>query len=113
MAVYEGDENIIMNLTADPNNVKWTFKSTSDEMDTFTISNFGGYRDPSLTGLLYLNQSGLVILKATTTDYGNPTSTSGLYIAQCPNNIRTGVKLLVVREYNNQLMPHQFKPCVI
>ena len=102
MVVYEGDENIIMSLTADPNNVKWTIKSTSAELDTFTISNYGGYRDPTLTGLFYLNQSGLVILNATTTPNGEgPFSTSGLYIAQCENNVnRTGVKLLVVRKYD-------------
>ena|SRR6218665_3620866 len=100
MAVYEGDDNIIMSLTDDPNNVQWTMKPSSDELDTFTISNYGGYRDPTLTGLFYPNQSGLVILNATTVPNGEgPISTSGLYIAQCDNDgMRTGAKLIVVRK---------------
>lgn len=100
MAVYEGDQNTMMNVTADPNNVKWTSIPSSDEFGSYQISDFGGYRDPSLVGLYSLNQSGLVILDATTTPNGGPISTAGLYIAQCQNNDnRTGAKLLVVREF--------------
>ena len=89
-----------MNLTPDSNNVRWTIIPTSDEFGSYPISDYGGYRDPSLTGLFYLNESGLVILNATTAPNGEgPISTSGLYIAQCENNDnKTGAKLLVVRE---------------
>ena len=103
LAVYEGDLNIILSLTADPNNARWTVVPTSDEFGSYQISDYGGYRDPSLTGLFYPNQSGLVILNATTAPNGeNPISTAGLYIAQCSNGgNRTGSKLLVIREYFN------------
>ena len=90
----------MMNVTADPNNVKWTSIPSSDEFGSYQISDFGGYRDLSLAGLYSLNQSGLVILDATTTPNGGPISTAGLYIAQCQNNDnRTGAKVLVVREF--------------
>src|SRR5688572_30224927 len=97
IAVYEGYENTIINQTANPNNARWSIIPTSVEFGYYTISAFGGYRDPSLTGLYYINQSGLVILDATTN--GQPISTSGLYIAECANNEnRTGAKLVVVRK---------------
>jgi len=73
-------------------------KSTSNELDTYTISNFGGYKDPTLTGLYDVNQTGLIIKNATTN--GNPIATAGLYIGQCANNPnRTGAKLLIVRKF--------------
>lgn len=106
MTVYEGEENTLISLRAGTINTRWTIKPTSDELGTCTISDYGGCRDSTLTGLFYLNQSGLVIRNATTTDFGNPNSTPGLYIARCPNNTRTGVKILVVREYKYQLMLH-------
>ena len=88
-----------MNLAADSNNVSWTVIPTSDEFGSYQISDYGGQTDPSLTGLFYLNQSGLIIINATTTEYGGPISTSGLYISQSENSgDRTGAKLLVVRE---------------
>ena len=97
IAVYENQVNTIFNLSTDPNNVKWTVKPTSDELDTFTISNFGGYRDPTLTALYDVNQTGLIVKDATTN--GNPIATAGLYIGQCANNPnKTGAKLLVVRK---------------
>lgn len=94
---------MIMDLSADPNTVRWMIIPTSDEFSSYIISNYGGYREPTLTGLFYTNQSGLVILNSTTTpDSEDPISTSGLYIADCENNSnRTGAKLLVVREYFN------------
>ena len=103
MAAYEGDENILMNLAADPNNARWTIIPTSDEFGSYTVSDYGGYRDPYLTGLFNLNQMGLVILNATTAPNGEgPISTSGLYFARCHNNPnRTGAKLVVVRECLN------------
>ena len=92
-----------MNLTADPNNTSWTIIPSSDEFGSYHISDYGGYRDPSLTGLFYLNESGLVIINPTTTPNGEgPISTSGLYIADRETNgNRTGAKLLVVRECFN------------
>jgi len=103
LAVYEGDRNTIMNLTADPFIVRWTAIPTSDEFGSYQISDYGGYRDPSLTELFSLNKSGLVILDAITVPNGEgPISSSGLYLAQCENNEdRTGAKLLVVRECFN------------
>ena len=100
IAVYEGYLNVIMNLTAEPNNVQWTVIPTSDEFGAYQITQYGGYRDPSLIGLFYPNQSGLVILNATTTPNGeDPISTAGLYLADCSNDgNRTAAKLLVVRE---------------
>ena len=87
-----------MNLSTDPNNVKWTVRSTQDELSTYTISNFNGYRNPALTGLYDVNQTGLIIKDATTN--GNPISTAGLYIGQCVNNTnKTGAKLLVIRKF--------------
>ena len=78
--------------------MKWTVKPTSDEISTYTISYLGGYKDPTLTGLYDVNQTGLIIKDATTN--GTPISTAGLYIGQCANNPdRTGAKLLVVREF--------------
>ncbi len=102
IAVYEGDLNIIMTLRADTNDAMWTVNPTSHEPDSYPIWGYGGQRDPSLTGLFYPNQSGLVILNATTAPNGEgPISTAGLYIAQCSNDgKRTGAKLLVVREFN-------------
>jgi len=98
-AVYEGDENTVMGLTADPNNVKWTIIPSSDEFGSYTISDYDGYRDLSLVGLFYPDQNGLLILNAATAPNGEgPISTSGLYIAQCSNDgNRTAAKLLVVR----------------
>ena len=98
IAVYEGDENIIMHLTGGPTGVRWYINPTTEELEIYTVSNYNGYMDPSLTGLFYSNKSGLVILNATSN--GNPISTSGLYIAQCSNDgVKTGAKLLVVREF--------------
>ena len=78
--------------------MKWTVRSTSNELDTYTFSDFGGYRDPTFSGLYDFNQTGLIIKDATTN--GNPIATAGLYIGQCANNPdRTGAKLLVVREF--------------
>ena len=95
-----------MNLSTDANNVKWTVKPTSNELDTLTISNFGGYRDSTLSGLYDVNQTGLIIKDATTTEDGNPISSAGLYIGQCANNPnKTGAKLLVVRKFILPLSP--------
>ena|SRR6218665_388765 len=101
LAVYEGDENEIMNLRADPNRVKWTIIPTSDEFDSYPITQYGGYKDPSLAGLFYPNQSGLFILNSTTRPNGQDLiSTAGLYIADCEyDGNRTGAKLVVVRKY--------------
>ena len=91
-----------MNQTANPNNAKWSIIPTSDEFGSYVIWEYGVYGDPPLTGLYYINQSGLVILDATTTPNGQPISSAGLYIAQCANNEnRTGAKLVVVRKYFN------------
>ena len=92
-----------MHLTA--TKLNWTIIPTNDQFGSYPISNYSGYRDPSLTGLFYLNQSGLVILNATTSpnDEG-PISTSGLYIADCGNiDSRTGSKFLVVRKCLNKV----------
>jgi len=98
VAVYEGQQNTIMNLYINPQNVSWKVKSTSDELEIYNIINYGGYRDPTLTGLYDVNQTGLIIKNATKN--GNPISTAGLYIGQCANNPnRTGAKLVVVRKY--------------
>ena len=67
IAVYEGYENTMMNQTADPNNAKWSIIPTSDEFGYYVIWEYGVYGDPPLNGLYYINQSGLVILDATTT----------------------------------------------
>src|SRR6218665_1428352 len=101
LAVYEGVENKIMDLRADPNRVKWTIISTSDEFDSYQITQYGGYKDPSLDDLFYPNQSGLFILNSTTTpNRQGPISTAGLYIADCEyDGNRTGAKLVVVRKY--------------
>ena len=70
---------------------------TSDELGSYTIINFGGFKDPTLTGLYDVNQTGLIIKDATTN--GNPITTAGMYIGQCANNPnRIGAKLLVVRK---------------
>src|SRR6218665_2277174 len=87
-----------MNLYININNVKWTVKPTSDELETYTIINYGGSSDPTLTGLYDVYHGGLIIKDATTN--GFPISTAGLYIGQCANNPnRTGAKLLVVRKF--------------
>ena len=87
-----------MNLYINPQNVSWKVKPTSDELSTYTIINYGVSGDPSVNGLYYVNQTGLVIKDASTN--GNPISTAGLYYAQCTNNPdRIGVKLLVVRKF--------------
>ena len=89
----------MLSLSGGPTGVSWKIKPTTEELDTYTISNYNGYMDPSLTGLFYPNKSGLVVLNATSN--GNPISTSGLYIAQCSSDgVRAGAKLLVVREFN-------------
>jgi len=90
-----------MDLYINPQNVSWKVKSTSDELSTYNIINYGGSRDPSLAGLYDVNQTGLIIKDATTTDgNGNPIATAGLYYAQCTNNPdRIGAKLLVVRKF--------------
>jgi len=98
IAVREGLPNTLMNLYINTNNVKWTVKPTSDELGTYTIINYGGAMDPTLTGLYDVNQTGLIIKDATTNGY--PISTAGLYIGQCVNNPnKTGVKLIVVRKF--------------
>ena len=88
-----------MNLYINPQNVSWKFKSTSNELDTYTIISPGGNNE--YPELYNVTQTGLVIKNATTTDgNGNPISTAGLYYAQCTNNPnRTGAKLLVVRKF--------------
>ena len=104
IAVYENQLNTIFNLSTGPNNVKWTVKPTSDELNTYTISDFGGSRNPAFTGLYDVNKAGLIIKNATTN--GNPISTAGLYIGQCANNPnRTGAKLLVIRKFSLALYP--------
>src|SRR6218665_1647905 len=98
MAVSEGQQNAIMSLLSNPRDISLKVKSTSDELDTYTIVNYGGDRDPSLTGLYDVNQTGLIIKDATTN--GNPIATAGLYIGQCINNVnKAGAKLLVVRKF--------------
>src|SRR6218665_2207562 len=100
IAVREGQTNIIINLYIDPQNVTWKVIPTSDELSSYTIITYGGSRDPTLTGLYDVNQTGLIIKEATTVEYENPISTAGLYIGQCANNPnRTGAKLLVVRKF--------------
>src|SRR6218665_34927 len=91
----------MLNLTANTRNVRWTVIPTSDEFGSYTIQDYGGNRDPSLAGLFITNNSGLVILDATTIpDGADPISTSGLYLADCENDgNRKGAKLVVVREY--------------
>ena len=88
-----------MNLPVDPNITWWAIIPTSNESKMIEISYYGGWRNPTLTGLFYLNQSGLVILNATTSpnDEG-PLSTSGLYYVKCSTSENNpAVKLLVVR----------------
>ena len=99
-AVKEGDEDTIMGLSTNPQNVSWKVKPTSNETDTYTIINYDGSRDPMLTGLYDVNQTGLIIKESNTVEYTNPISTAGLYIGQCANNPnKTGAKLLVVRKF--------------
>src|SRR6218665_1884400 len=100
IAVYQGDLNMTMNLAADPNDVRWTIIPTSDEFGSYTISDYGGQRDSSLSGLFYPDQNGVVILNATIFPNGeDPISTSGLYIADRETSgNRRGAKLLVVRK---------------
>ena len=108
IAVYEGDPNTILSLVADTRIVKWQVIPTSDEFGTYTIQDYGGNRDPTLSGLYYTNNSGVVVLDATTIPNGaDPISTSGLYLADCESNgNRGGAKLVVVREYF-----HEMKSC--
>ena len=98
IAVYEGQPNTLMNLSTDPNNVRWKVYPTSNELDPVTISDYDGGRDQSVSGFYDVNEAGLIIKDATTN--GNPIPTAGLYIGQCANNPnKTGAKLLVVRKF--------------
>ena len=98
IAVREGQLNTLMNMSSDPNNVKYTVTPTSDELTRYIIRDFDGSGDATVTGLYDVTPTGLNIKTATTA--GNPISTAGLYIGQCANNPnRTGAKLLVVRKF--------------
>lgn len=104
IAVREGHPNTIINLYNDPQRVSWRVYPTSDELDPSTIIDYGGVRNPTLTGLYDVNQTGLIVKDATTkaTEDGNirVISTAGLYVGQCANNTnKTGAKLLVVRKF--------------
>ena len=100
IAVREGQPNTIMDLYINPQNVTWKVTPTSDELSSYTIISPDGSRDPSLSRLYDVNQTGLIIKDATTAEDGNPISTAGLYIGQCNNNPnKTGAKLLVVRKF--------------
>lgn len=107
MAVYEGTLDILLKVAADPCADGWKVVPTSNELDTYPIS----YADceikpedpyPDLSELYHVNESGLTIRKATSTDLnGQPISTAGLYTAYCEEVGETAAKFLVVRKCNS------------
>lgn len=98
IAVYEDQQDTIMNLYVNPQNVSWKVRSTSDELSNYDIVYYGGAINSEYANLYDVNQTGLIIKSATTR--GNPRATAGLYIGQCANNSnKTGAKLLVVRKF--------------
>ena len=110
IAVYEGEPNTILNFSTDPRNVTWKVYPTTDELDPRTIIDYGGVRDPTLTGLYDVNQTGLIVKNATTTPNSvNPISSAGLYVGQCASNTnKTGAKLLVVRKFFGRVVSTHF-----
>lgn len=76
----------------------WTVRPTSNAKTEYDITNFTAVVDPTLTGLYAINESGLIIRKAT---IDGPISTAGLYSVYYTNgNItsRTAIKLVVIRK---------------
>ena len=100
MAVREGTLDVQMNVTASPCGVTLSVVPTSDEFGGDDIIGPDCLVDSTLVGLYAVNESGLIILNSTTTENGQPISTSGLYIANCNDNSgnRTGAKLVVIRK---------------
>ncbi len=99
--VYDGDQNTLFGCTNGPNGISWSVLPTSNSTKTYLITDFNDVVSPSFSGFYAFNQTGLIVLKATTYGYGTENSTAGIYIVsfdpKTPNN-KTAIKLIVIRE---------------
>lgn len=105
IAVREGTLDVHMDVIASHCALALWVHPTADESSGYEIINSNCTVDSTLADLYYVNQSGLIIRNSTTTKNGQPTSTSGLYVARC-NNIGEIIcaKLLVIRKKNQLLL---------
>ena len=99
--VYEEATNTIFGCTTGPDGTSWSVLPTSNSTKTYIITNYNDVVSPSFSGFYAFNQTGLIVLKATTYGYGTENSTAGIYIVsfdpKTPNN-KTAIKLIVIRE---------------
>lgn len=77
----------------------WTVKPVTNVSKEYPINNFTDSVSPALTGLYAINQSGLIVRSAATTNStGGSSATAGIYFVYFADGNRTAVKLLVIRK---------------
>jgi len=97
-AVYEGTLDTVMSCNSTCP-VTWIVTPSSDPLGRVPVVS----NNTLLMSSIYaFNQTGLIILNATTFKAGEQITTAGAYILQCANNQsnRVSAKLVVVRKYS-------------
>lgn len=88
-----------MTCAAGPNGLRWSVRPTSSAPNSFEITNYDDVVSPSLTGPYAVDETGLIVLNATTNDTAAPMSTAGVYTVEFADSANTiSAKLVVIRK---------------
>lgn len=100
LAVYEGNQNIIMTCSS-PTKVSYVIKATIYETNGgFNVTQYDDIVAPDYTNLFDVNPNGLIIKIAQGNATIPPISTAGIYIINYRNSTnKTAAKLVIARKF--------------
>ena len=97
LAVYEETQNVSM-MCNSVVKVSWNLKPASDEISTYTLTNYDDVVAAPYTNLFGVNSSSLLIKKAQGSATIPPISTAGLYLIRIGGVNMYGAQLTVIRK---------------
>lgn len=100
IVAYEGTLTTMLNCATGPDSTAWSVRPISNVVTPYQITNFTDVVSPTLSGLYAINETGLIVRNATTTNAtGASISTAGIYTVQFPNITNyIAAKLVVIRK---------------
>jgi len=97
--VYEGTLNTMLSCAVGPDEVSWSVRPTSNSSLSFPITNSGGGVSSTLAGLYATDETGLIVLNATTNKTEGSMATAGMYTTAFANSTnQIAAKLVVIRK---------------
>ena len=89
----------MLSCPVNSNGVSWSVRPTSNSSLSFPINNPGGGVSSTLAGLYATDETGLIVLNATTNKTEGSMATAGMYTTAFANSTnQIAAKLVVIRK---------------